>query len=352
MTSRERISLALSLKEADRIAVIDGPWETTIKRWHEEGLPEDKAPHEFFNYEMDWLFCDLTMQLPEEIIEETGEYITKKNSNGAIVRNWKNQESTPELIDFTITTRKLWEENRERMEMNPSRIDWDFVDSAYKKGREKGNYVTFNPVMGYDKTQGIVGPETLLMAMVDDPAWVKEMFDNAAKLSLEAAEEILGRGYDFDAAFYCDDLGYKNASLFSPAMFRELGFSGHKLVYDFFRERGKPVILHSCGHVKELIPQFIEAGLTCLQPLEVKAGMDLVELKHMYGDKLAFMGGIDVRKMSDPNPSVIEEEIKTKIVAAKKGGGYIYHSDHSVPDSVSFEQYKRVIELVHKYGKY
>ena len=56
--------------------------------------------------------------------------------------------------------------------------------------------------------------------------------------------------------------------------------------------------------------------------------------------------------MSAEDPKVIEEEIKTKISVAKQGGGYIYHSDHSVPDDVSFEQYKRVIELVHKYGRY
>jgi len=64
------------------------------------------------------------------------------------------------------------------------------------------------------------------------------------------------------------------------------------------------------------------------------------------------MGGIDVRAMAHPDPAMIEREISTKIPFAKKGGGYIYHSDHSVPSSVSFEQYRRVIELVRKYGAY
>ncbi len=113
-----------------------------------------------------------------------------------------------------------------------------------------------------------------------------------------------------------------------------------------------PVILHNCGCVRDLIPRFIEDGLTCLQPLEVKAGMDLIELKRDFGDKLAFMGGIDVRAMADPDPAVIEEEIKTKILSAKKGGGYIYHSDHSVPNNVSFEQYLRALQLVKEYGAY
>lgn len=110
-----------------------------------------------------------------------------------------------------------------------------------------------------------------------------------------------------------------------------------------------PVILHSCGCVKEFIPDLIDAGLSCLQPLEVKAGMDVVELKDTYGDDLAFMGGIDVWIMSSENPADIEEEIRVKIGHAKKGGGYIYHS---VPDTVSDAQYCRVIELVHEYGSY
>jgi uroporphyrinogen decarboxylase len=102
--------------------------------------------------------------------------------------------------------------------------------------------------------------------------------------------------------------------------------------------------------VKELIPYLIDAGFDCLQPLEVKAGMDLLELKPEYGDKISFMGGIDVRKMTDP--VAIEEEISRKFEVAKKGGGYIYHSDHSIPKNISFEDYNRVISLVKKYGKY
>ncbi len=113
-----------------------------------------------------------------------------------------------------------------------------------------------------------------------------------------------------------------------------------------------PTILHCCGYVKELIPHLIEVGLDCLQPLEVKAGMDVRELKEKYGDKLSFMGGIDVRAMANPDPNIIEEEIRSKFEVAKKGGGYIYHSDHSIPNNVSFKQYKRVMELVKKYGKY
>jgi uroporphyrinogen decarboxylase len=52
------------------------------------------------------------------------------------------------------------------------------------------------------------------------------------------------------------------------------------------------------------------------------------------------------------NRQQIATEIKSKVLAAKQGGGYIYHSDHSVPPTVSFDDYKHVMELLDRYGRY
>ena len=71
--------------------------------------------------------------------------------------------------------------------------------------------------------------------------------------------------------------------------------------------------MYSGRCVQAFIPELVEAGFTFLQPLEVKAVMDVIELKKDFGHQLAFMGGIDVRKMAQPDPSVIEEEIRTDV---------------------------------------
>ena len=268
------------------------------------------------------------------------------------MKNWKDHTSTPEITQFTITSRRLWEEHKPRLAMNPSRVNIEGARTAMNNARAAGKFFFLSAAIGYDKTQGIVGSERLLLAMAEDPEWAADMFLTSARMVVECAEELLGAGIAFDGAFMYDDMGYRNASLFSPAMFRELLKPAHRMVYQFFLSRGLKTILHSCGCVKALIPDLLDAGLACLQPLEVKAGMDLVELKKAYGDQLAFMGGIDVRKMGHPNPALIEEEIRTKITCAKQGGGYIYHSDHSVPDSVSFPQYCHVMELVRWYGRF
>jgi len=352
MTSRERVLLALRHKEADRVAISDGPWGTTVERWRKEGLPQDKSPGEYFGYEFGGVGFDGSMRMTGETIEETERYKIYTTADGAIRKSFKDHESTPELVGFTITTREKWNEHKERLAWDRSRVDWENGPKSCREQRERGLFVTISGVIGYDRVQAILGSPNLLMAMVDDPEWVKEMFDTVADLFVAGLEEMIAGGFEFDGAFLYDDMGYRNATLFSPAAFRELSMPGHRRCYEAAHAHGLPTLLHSCGNVKAHIPALIEAGLDCLQPLEVKAGMDLIELKKNYGEKLAFMGGIDVRAMANPDPSVIEKEISTKIPVAKKGGGYIYHSDHSVPDNVSFQQYCRVMDLVKQYGSY
>ena len=352
MTSRERVLLAIEHQEADRIAIQDSPWATTIERWRKEGLPEDKGPQDYFGYEFRANSADTTLQLPVEKKEETDEYTIATTGDGAIRKNWKGRTSTPELIGFTITTKELWLENKPRMAFSESRVDWDNQRKANQDATAGGffRYMSFGP--GFTKVCNLVGPVQLMMTMVEDPEWAKDMFMTDAQLCVACAEEMMGRGFEFDAGWVFDDLGHKLRSFFSPEMYRELLWPAHKLMCDCFKSRGLKMLLHCCGYKMNLIPHLIDAGFDVIQPLEVKAGNDMLALKRDYGDRLTFMGGIDVRAMANPDPSVIEEEIASKIPVVKQQGGYIYHSDHSVPDNVSFQQYCRVMELVAEHGKY
>ncbi len=112
------------------------------------------------------------------------------------------------------------------------------------------------------------------------------------------------------------------------------------------------MIYHGDGNNNETIPELIESGIDCLQPLEVKAGMGVRELKRDYGDKLSFMGNIDARLMQANDREGLEREIADKLTVAKIGGGYVYHSDHSVPPGIDLETYKFVLECVDEYGRY
>jgi uroporphyrinogen decarboxylase len=343
---------ALQHREGDRVPVSDFPWGTTEERWHGEGLPTGVSAADHFGFELWGFWADSSLQLETRTLEDTDRYTVATGADGQTVRNWKGRTTTPELVDFAVTSAAQWAEVRSRMEYNDRRVDWAAARAGYERARARGQftYLAWGP--GFTKVCNMVGPERCLMAMVEDPGWVKDMFMTDARLCAAIAEEVLGRGLDVDGGWIFDDLGFKLKGFFSPDLYRQLLQPAHRLICDVMKRHGKPMILHSCGYVTEFVPLFIEAGFDCLQPLEVKAGNDLLALKQRYGGRLALMGGIDARAMADPDPAVIEREIATKVPLARQGGGYLFHSDHSVPDNVSFQQYCRVMELAARYGTF
>ncbi len=352
MTSRERVLMSLNHKEPDRIPMQDSPWAATIKRWKTEGLPDDADISEYFGWDFAFFGADCTPRFPVKVIEKNEKFIVQTTPQGGTRKNFRDYTTTPEIIGWPIKTKDDWKEIKKRLNPDFTRVDWVSALAAYNKAKDEGKFICYSGGFGYDILQGYVKTEQLLITMIEDPGWVKEMIMTLAELNLIMMEFMIKNGFSFDGAFFYNDMGYRNASLFSPDTYLKTHYQADKMAYGFCHSKNMKVLLHSCGNVKELIPMLIDAGLDCLQPLEVKAGMDLIELKEKYGDKLAFMGGIDTRLMNDPDKTKIEQEIKTKIETAKKNGGYIYHSDHSIPNTVSFQDYSMVMELVKKYGVY
>ncbi len=352
MNPRERVKLALSHREADRIPIHDSPWAATVDRWRNEGLPSGMSAADYFHYELAGFGPDTSPMFPVEVLQEDNEYIVERNSYGGIRKNHRDYSTTPMIIDYPCKNREDWEKIKPTLEPSDYRVDWVTSLQNFHREHSRGLFITYNVAVGYDKIQNYVASPRLLRAVIQEPEWVKDMYWTDAKLAINMCDRMMKAGFKFDGAFMYCDLGYRGGLFFSPKHYEDQLHPVFKELCRYFHRHGMPVILHCCGNVKDLIPYFIEEGIDCLQPLEVKSGMDLIELKGKYGDKIAFMGGIDVRLMSLDAPKPIEKEIKTKIAVAKEGGGYIYHSDHSVPKDVSFEQYKRVIALVHKYGIY
>lgn len=352
MTSQERVKAAISRQTPDRVPVCDSPWGATIRRWQNEGLPEGKSVADYFEYDIQLFTSDLSPRFPTRVLSEDEEYIIETTREGGVRRNHRDYSTTPEVIECPVKVKDDWFPIKERLKPDFKRIDWATLGYQYQRAREKGLYVAYAASCGYDLLQSYVKSEQLLALMADDPEWVQDMVDTISDLILESVRMLVREGFQFDAVWVYNDMGYRNTSLFSPSMYQRIIAPSDKKRNDWIHEQGMQTILHSCGCVKGLIPSLIEAGFDCLQPLEVKAGMDLKELKSAYGDQIALFGGINVLLMEAQDDSLIEKEIREKFEVAKPGGGYLYHSDHSIPKDVSFRKYRFVMDCVRKYGQY
>ncbi len=352
MTSHERFTRMFEHREADRVPIIDIPWDSTIERWQREGMPKDADWVEYFGADrIAYIEMDNSPRYEEKVLEETEEYKIYTSAWGATMKKWKHAESTPDFLDFTITDPDKWRQAKERMTPSRDRIDWDYLAANYKTWRENGHWIEASLWFGFDVTHAwAVGTERLLMALVEKPEWCADMFNHYLDMSLALADMVWDAGYTFDAVFWPDDMGYKQNQFFSLDMYRELLKPVHKRACEWAHAHGVYAHLHSCGDVRPFIPELIEIGIDALNPLEVKAGMDPVAIKKQYGDDLVLHGGINAVLWDDVEK--IEAEMRKVIPVVKESGGYIFSSDHSVPSSVSLENFRRIVELAKELGAY
>lgn len=352
MTSWERFKRMYEHREADRIPIIDEPWSGTLRRWRREGMPEGMDWCDYFDVDkLGIINIDISPRMPEITLEETDRYYIRTSPWGVTMKHFKEEDSTPEFLDFTITTQEAWDQAKKQMTLEDDRIPWEMLRQNYDKWRAEGRWIRAVFWFGFDVTHSwMMGTENTLVAMMEEPELVEDMFDTYLSRCEALFSRIWDAGYHFDEIFWYDDMGYKGTTFFSPNMYRSMLQPYHKRAVDWAHNRGIYAQLHSCGDVMTLLPDIVATGVDALNPLEVKAGMDAFKIKKEYGDKLVLHGGINAVLWNDKD--AILEEIDRKVPVLKENGGFIFSSDHSIPNSVSLENMKAIVEEVKRVGRY
>jgi len=358
LNSRDRVYALLNLEEADRIAYLDFFWKETIDRWKREGLPEHVVLQEYFNMDVYFVGADISPKYDVITLEETTEHKIFRDSFGVKVKAWKDKSGTPLPLEPAVTT---LEEFKERIEplldpdlpMRISSPRYPFrgdLEKAIKKLQER--YFVFAGVLGpFEYARHILGEgvDRIVRYFYRHPKTLEYIFRVLGRFLSAIAKALLDMGAD--GVWIWDDVAYRSGPFMSPGMYEKFVAPAHRRIIEPFINKNHPAVLHTDGNVNVLVPKFIEVGFTALQPLEAKAGMDVRELKKKYGGRLAFIGNLDVRKLSAGREH-IKEEFMSKVFIAAEGGGYIAGSDHSVPPSVSLSDYQYLLSLIRKYGVY
>lgn len=352
MTTHERMTRMYAHQEADRVPITDGPWAATVERWQREGMPKEVPYDRYFDLDRFVVIgADNSPRYESKVLEETDEYLIHTTSWGATLKDWKHAGGVPEFLDFTVKDPETWAKAKARMTPDPGRVNWDYLKKHYKGWREEGAWISAGFWFGFDVTHSwTVGTERLLMAMVEEPEWAADMFHHFLDVHLALFQQVWDAGYTFDEITWPDDMGYKQNQFFSLATYRELLKPAHKKACDWAHVKDVKVRLHSCGDIRPLIPDLLEIGIEFLNPVEVKAGMDPLWLKQTYGDRLSFHGGLNAVLFTDPE--ALWAEMRRVIPEMKKNGGYLISSDHSVPQSVSLEEFREFVRLGKELGSY
>ncbi len=355
LSAYERMTRMFEHRDADRVPITDWIWESTFERWRREGMPVDERVYQYLGLDpIIWLGEDLLDTSPrfeKYVIEETDTYKIERNEWGVTTKNFKPVSTTPQDLNFEIKDPDSWRKAKERMTPTRDRIDWRRLERSYKAWREQGAWICLTPWFGFDIVNTrMVGTERTMIAMAEEPEWCVDMFNSQLDLAIALMDMMWEAGYTFDQLLWYDDMAYRNGMFFSPRMYKELVKPYQQRAIDWAHAKGVKAQLHCCGNITHLIPELLDMGIDALHPLEVKAGTDPVAIKKAFGSRLLLHGGFDVLHWS--NIEEAEKDIRTNLPLLKESGGYLFSSDHSVPDSVSLETYRRITALVREVGAY
>ncbi|UCB47306.1 MAG: hypothetical protein JSV25_07830 [Spirochaetota bacterium] len=390
MTARERFLSIMAFEPCDRTLNWEfAYWVSAIRQWYKDGLPEmEGIPKEFYGshvahgpalfwpdgtdlggvstYPMAddvngyFKFDKGIMRIPLNIwvepafeietIEENKDSVTLRDQWGVTQKIKNDASSAPLYIEWPVKNRKDWEKvKKDRFQPDiKSRLPVNYSDLVKEyNNRDYPLVIGGYPFGFYGGLRFLFGDLNLGYMFYDDPELIKDIQNHLTDLWIALFEEIL-KDVTPDFCLMWEDMAYKTGSLISPDSFREFLSPYYKRLTNFLKSHGVQNIVVDCdGNTWELIPLWIESGITGTYPLEVNAGMDVREVRKAF-PRFQLMGGVDKIQLMKGKDEIDRELDKFPDII--RSGGYIPHGDHCIPEGVTWENFKyyreRLFEII------
>jgi hypothetical protein len=351
----QRIRDALAHRPPDRVPVGEFFWTGFLNQYRCR-LGDGFDPYRHFD--LDYIVITPNMDpkiQPFEVLARTDTDVTVRTGFGATIRR-SGDAPMPRYEAFSVDAPEQMAEFPFDDPADPRRFHsggddqingvgdallrdlpaWDDRVEAYVD-----DFAVFGSVCEpYEYLWRIIGSENSLVWMSTHRDLLAEFVDRLGEFLVRftAAQIEAGRGR-LSGMYVWGDVAYVGGMLFGAPRWREM-FKPHvRALIDLCHEHDLAVIYHGCGDARDVFPDMVGLGLDGYNPLEAKAGLDVVELKKQYADRLAFVGNVDVRVLEEGDPEAIRREVRYKLQAAR-GGGFVFQSDHSISSRVRPESYE------------
>lgn len=328
--------------------------------WPTQGFPLDKDVKEYFQFDScQQVVCAEQFIYPNfeiKFLREDEKYIDYIDIDGATRRYSKSQQVLPGGLDWIVKDWNSWNELKEeriRLDNIKERLpgNWDELVKEYKN-RDYPLVLGGYPNGLFGSLTHLIGYENLFFFYYDHPDLIKDMLDRLTDVWIALWGEIMSQ-VEIDACNIWEDVSSGKGSMISPSIFKEFLSPYYKKICDFVKGKGVNIIfVDTDGDCNELIPLFLESGVTGLYPMEVSAGMDIVAVRKKYPE-LQIMGGIPKSEIANGEKRI--DEFLEPVEWMLKQGGFIPFGDHFIPPEVPWKEFKyyreKLNHMIDKTGK-
>jgi hypothetical protein len=206
--------------------------------------------------------------------------------------------------------------------------------------------------------KGIRGIEEWYVSTASRREYVYKLFERQCEMGIRNLEKIQGVVGERVSAIFLSgtDFGQQHGPFISPKTYRDLYKPFNKAVNDWVHKNTTwKTFIHSCGSIRALLPDFVDAGFDILNPVQCSAAcMAPEELKQEFGDRVTFWGGgVDTQNtLPFGTADDVRKEVSSRLKIFGKGGGYVFNSIHNVQARVPIENVSAMYETVRDCGRY
>jgi len=372
MNARDTFLRTMSFERGARSLKAEfGYWTTTVKRFLREGMPlaqdipaslsdngtitgadkVDPAGAEVPDVNVRSFFdllsypakfpANYSPLLPVKVLEEDAESRTFIDEYGITKKERKTGTSPPLDIRFPVESRKDFQAYKEHYTRDFAKRlprNWEQL-SPRLAAREFPIRLGGFPYGFFGLPRHLLGTEGLFYAMYDEPQLVKDINDFFLRFVMDYWSPVI-ETLRPDCVMIWEDMASGTGSMISREAFREFLSPCYVRMVDFLRQHGvENIHVDSDGSIEELIPLWVELGVTGLFPMERRAGNDLERIRRQF-PRLQLLGGVDKRILQSPHGEADIDRELAIVGRVLSQGGYIPHIDHHVPDDASWANFK------------
>lgn len=326
------------------------PWDRTVNRWVEQGLPEScQAKYLYPSYDGENRVKNYLNTGMAEPVADCERYLGFDE-----MRRMSFQIPFFQFCkEGDVTDYETWESLKEKvkneLENCCTEENLEKIYGPYRKEHEQGKFSVRLRASGFFWIpRELMGIENHLYAFYDEP----ELMHNINQFVLDIYLEYLAKIIEIvqpEVLLFPEDLSGKNGPMLSPECFDEFVGAYYKKLFPVLKEHGvKNIFVDTDGDFRILIPNFLEAGVDGFLPVDVNAGMDIVEVRKQFPN-IKFIGGFNKLVLLESRKA-IDCEFE-RILPVIRQGGYVVGLDHQAAPDTPLENYKYYIEKLKEYMK-
>lgn len=325
-----------------------GPLIGLDAEWRSQGATEDEISLKNFGWDaVKYAHTGINLSpitnIKPHIISETDTEQISIDKMGRTMRLSKKCSTIALPFSYPVETPEDWFRIRSWYDFAEKRIDRIMLDKAKLCRTEGGMVIAYMPG-GFDELRQLMGEENLCYAFYDEPEMIEDMLTHISDMTIHVLERVM-EIVPIDLLMVHEDMAGISGPMIGPNLVHKFIAPYYRKIWNIAKDGGATLFSQdSDGNMEAVLDEFVAAGLNCFGPAEPKAGMDVVKLRRKYGNKLAFLGGIDKFALRGTKED-IRKELEYKLCSEMRGGGIGFGLDHRIPNGVPIENYRYYVEL-------